>query len=277
MSRITQQSHTPESMSATWLLPIVSSVVAAASGGVVAAAIAPFNASLAHSLIVVSFIIWGTGVPVACFIMAIYLYRSALFGPPPAGTIPSVLLPIGPCGQGSFGIVLLGRTVRDLAWTYTTGFSVGQSSFALNADATLNSMRIIADAIYAGCLITGLILWGLGLVWYLIGMHIFLRHCLSVDRAYMRPKQFTLGLYALTFPIGVFATGATIIAQELDSEAMRVIASILAVQVILSWVYVGGCNVGAAIRGTCWSAPELAGETAETRWTRRDAEDVERQ
>ena len=248
-------------MSATWLLPIVSSVVAAASGGVVASSIAPYTPSLAHSITIVSFIIWGTGVPVACFIMALYIYRSAVHGVPPAGAIPSVLLPIGPCGQGSFGIVLLGRTVRELAWVYDTGLTVG----SIGGE---ESMKMVADAVYAGCLITGLILWGLGLVWYILGFYVFLRHSLSIDRAYLSPRKFTLGLYATTFPIGVFATAAYIIAQELDSTAMRVIGCFLALQVTASWAYVAVCNVGAVLRGSVWAAPELAGVQVERRWTR---------
>lgn len=60
---IARQSHTPETIAATWLLPIVSSVVAAASGGVVADALSAYHPSLARGTLIVAYITWGTGVP----------------------------------------------------------------------------------------------------------------------------------------------------------------------------------------------------------------------
>ena len=65
----------------------------------------------------------------------------------------------------------------------------------------------MADAVYAVCLVTGLILWDLSLVRYPLDFYVFNRHCTAVDQSYMPPNNFTLGLYALTFPIGVSATG----------------------------------------------------------------------
>lgn len=246
-------------MSATWLLPIVSSVVAAASGGVVASAIMPYDVSLAHSTLAVSFVIWGTGVPLACFVMALWIYRSTLYGPPPAGAIPSVFLPVGPCGQGSFGIVLLGRTVREMAYQFDTSFTstASASSSASSIVYGVDSIRHVADAIYAGCVITGLILWGLGLCWYIIGFGIFLRH-LRIDKTYIHPNKFTLGLWALTFPIGVFATAANILAVEFDSPAFRGIGAFLSAQVVLNWLYVAGCTAWGVMRGSVFVAPELA-------------------
>lgn len=54
MARFTYQKHTADTVAAVWLLPIISSVVAAASGGVVASAIMPFSQSLAASTVLVS-------------------------------------------------------------------------------------------------------------------------------------------------------------------------------------------------------------------------------
>jgi tellurite resistance protein TehA-like permease len=133
----------------------------------------------------------------------------------------------------------------------------------------------MADAVYAACLCTGLVLWGLGLLWYILGMTIFLRHALVTDKTYLLPSKFTLALYATTFPIGVLATGAYIIAQELNSEAMRVIGAFLALQVTFSWVWVFVGNVNGIRMGSVWKAPELAGAVAEKRGAR--VSDVEKQ
>lgn len=88
-------------MTAAWLLPVVSCVVAAASGSIVADVLP--NAQLALATILASYILWGIGVPLAMMIMGIYLQRLMFHKLPPKGMLVSVFLPLGPLGQGSFG------------------------------------------------------------------------------------------------------------------------------------------------------------------------------
>lgn len=66
-----------------------------------------------------------------------------------------------------------------------------------------------------------------------------------------------MGLWALTFPIGVFATATNILAIELDSPAFRVIGAVLSAQVVVNWVYVAGCTVWGVGTGMVFKAPEL--------------------
>ena len=203
----TRHSHTPDTMAATWLLPIVSSVVAAASGGVVAAALAPFDAELARSTVIVSYIVWGTGVPLACFIMTLWIYRTAIGGIPAPAALPSVFLPLGPCGQGSFGIITLGKVIRELAYDH---------GVALAPNGSTESSLRIADAAYTGGIVTGLVLWGLGrvwsirnfvtlltsrFVWYTLAFAMMAEHTWK-NRDFFWLKKFSVGFWALTFPIG---------------------------------------------------------------------------
>jgi tellurite resistance protein TehA-like permease len=60
-------------MTAIWLLPIVATIVASASGGIVAS-ILP---SPQHALwtLITSYILWGTGVPLAMVTLVIYFHR----------------------------------------------------------------------------------------------------------------------------------------------------------------------------------------------------------
>jgi tellurite resistance protein TehA-like permease len=239
-------------MTAAWLLPIVSSVVAAASGGVVATALMPFNPALARSTVLASYVIWGTGVPLAGFVMALWLYRTVVFGVPASGALPSVFLPLGPCGQGSFGIILLGRAVRQLAYGHTVGMTISPS---VSIDSS--SIYRIADAVYAGGLVTGLVLWGLGLCWYILAFAVVIQH-VRTQPDFFHHSKFSVGLWALTFPLGVFATATTILASELDSPAFRVIAAFLSVQVTLHWVYVSVLTIYKVCNRSFFVAPEIA-------------------
>ena len=88
-------------MTAAWLLPIVSCVVAAASGAIVSD-ILP-NPQIALWTIITSYILWGIGVPLAMMVICIYLQRLMFHKLPPKATLVSVFLPLGPLGQGGFG------------------------------------------------------------------------------------------------------------------------------------------------------------------------------
>ena len=231
----------------------MASVVAAASGGVVANALAPFDPHLARSTVICSYVVWGTGVPVALFVITLWIYRTAVGGMPAAAALPSIFLPLGPCGQGSFGIVLLGNVIRQLAYTYGIGFSVAPTTSAANMD----SMLRVADAVYASCLVTGIILWGLGLVWYTLAMAMTLDHGFR-NTVYFSPKSFSIGWTAYTFPIGVWATATTQLASELDSPAFKVLGTIVSIQVALQWFYVFVMTCWKVCEGTIFVAPELA-------------------
>lgn len=100
--RMTRESETVlSSASAAWLLPIVSCVVAAASGGIVAEALP--HPQYALGTIITSYVLWGIGVPLALMVMVIYLLRLMLYKLPPKALIVSMFLPLGPLGQGGYG------------------------------------------------------------------------------------------------------------------------------------------------------------------------------
>ena len=233
----------------------------------------PYSPSLATSTVIVSYVIWGTGVPLACFIMTLWIFRTAIGGVPAAGALPSVFLPLGPCGQGSFGIILLGRTVRQLAYRHGVAFSVTIST-------ETSGLTAVADAIYAGGLITGLVLWGLGLCWYILAFAMMTNHVIQKpNRNFFHHSKFSVGLWALTFPIGVFATSTTILASELDSPAFRVIGAFLSAQVTLHWIYVMILTVYKVGNGTIFVAPEVVkyGGQVPKRFGPGIDEDVEKQ
>jgi tellurite resistance protein TehA-like permease len=67
-------------LTAVWLLPVVSPIVLAASGGVVAEILEPSQARLT---LIVSYVLFGTGFPMAFMIMGLYYGRLAVYKIPP--------------------------------------------------------------------------------------------------------------------------------------------------------------------------------------------------
>lgn len=76
-------------------------MVAAASGAIVADVLPDPQ----HVLwtIIVSYVLWGIGIPLAMMVMVIYFHRLTVYKLPPKKVIVSVFLPMGPLGQGGFG------------------------------------------------------------------------------------------------------------------------------------------------------------------------------
>lgn len=71
--------HTTElkTMTAAWLLPIVAPIVAAATGAIVADVLP--NPQHALITIIVSYILWGTGVPLAMAVLVVYFQRLTIY------------------------------------------------------------------------------------------------------------------------------------------------------------------------------------------------------
>ncbi|EHL03205.1 putative Sulfite efflux pump SSU1 [Glarea lozoyensis 74030] len=83
-----------------------SPIVAAATGAVVASVLPPQEALWT---IIASYILWGIGVPTAMVILVIYFQRLTMVSLPPIEVAVSVFLPLGPLGQGGYGIMKLGK------------------------------------------------------------------------------------------------------------------------------------------------------------------------
>ena len=136
------------SMTAAWLLPIVATIVAAASGAIVATSLE--NQQHALWTLIVSYILWGSGVPLAMTVLAIYFQRLTIHHLPPPEVIVSVFLPLGPLGQGSFAIMQLGVVAKKI-------FPI--------TNTLQNQQTNAGNILYVVGWVVGIIMWGYGLVW----------------------------------------------------------------------------------------------------------------
>src|SRR5258708_12210859 len=79
-------------VTAAWLLPIASAIVASAVGGVVAEVLV--NEQHALWTLVVCYVLWGTAIPLSMSCLFIYLHRLTMHNLPPRDVIVSPLLPV---------------------------------------------------------------------------------------------------------------------------------------------------------------------------------------
>lgn len=243
--QFTRHSQSHDNITGVWFLPVVSTIVAAASGGIVAEILPPAHARLT---LIVSWILWGTGFPLAILLMALYYGRLAIYKIPPATLIVSAFLPLGPCGQGAFALLQMSKSLKSI--TKSTGEALGGSESAQDAQQ-------FAKAIYAGTVPIALVIWGLGLVWLVLAI------AFMIDLAIVQKLSFNLGWWGFTFPLGVFCTATTQLAKELNSGGFRVLGTILSLIEVILWLYIALKTLLGALSGKLFFSPCLAEQGGE--------------
>jgi tellurite resistance protein TehA-like permease len=184
------------SVTTFWLLPIVPTIICAATGGMVAGALS--NSAYALWTLVLSYILWGIGLPLAMFTLVLYYHRLTMHDIPPFGAISSAFLPLGPLGEGGFAIMKMGQV----------------SLTVFSATSTL-----IPDAgkiVYVSGFLTALLLWGFGLAWLSWALASFVRPT----------TQFNMGWWSIVFATGVFAGSTITLGEEMESRFFNVLGTV---------------------------------------------------
>ncbi|EFY87563.1 C4-dicarboxylate transporter, putative [Metarhizium acridum CQMa 102] len=236
MPFIVMHRHKPglSNTTAALLLPIVPTVVAAATGGIVAEALP--NHGHAFTTLIASYILWGMGECLSACVLALYFHRLTIHSLPPKEVIVSVFLPVGPLGQGGFGIQQLGKVAVKLL-PATPAFKAAGVDVARGA-----------EILYVLGVFTGLVLWGFALVWVCFAL---------ISLATIRDFPFNMGWWGFTFPLGVWATCTSMLAINLDSEFFKVATTIISLSVLLLWMMVASRTLRLAVRGDLFLAPCL--------------------
>lgn len=168
-------------MTAVWLLPVVTLIVAASSGGVLALALQNHSHSRALLTATTSFVLVTIGVSLALMMLTVYLLRLIVFGLPPGATIISAFLPLGPMGQSGYAILLIGQYFQT-----TLPLDHGNSEF-LRSSAS-------GDIIHGLCVCVSLALWSLATMWIIFAL-------LGVQSVVRRASiPFKVPFWGLIFP-----------------------------------------------------------------------------
>lgn len=227
---MTKHNHKISSITGAWLLPIVSTIVAAASGAIVAGVIPHDNEKLIT--IIVSYVLWATGVPLAMCIITLYLLRLTTDSLPPKAVIVSSFLPLGPLGQGSFGIMQLGKVASEV--------------FPRQHELPL--VQAAGDILYVSGFLIGIIMWGYGLIWLTFA---------AATIVYSKKFPFNMGWWGFTFPLGVFTVSTTTLGKELPSAFYSILGTIFSLVVTLLWIIVAVGTLVRAYSGELFVAPCL--------------------
>ncbi|KAK6359141.1 Plasma membrane sulfite pump involved in sulfite metabolism [Orbilia brochopaga] len=219
------------SMTAAWLLPIVSTIVASASGALVASALIQNHPDQALWTLLTSYVLWGCGVPLAMVVLVMYFQRLALHHLPTPEVIVSVFLPLGPLGSGAFAIMKLGEVANTLL-PITGTFPAVKDGLA-------------GGILYVIGFVTALVMWGFGLVWLFFAIA-------SISRAKF---PFNMGFWGFVFPGGVYVLATNQIAKELPSPFFKVLTMIFTMIILLLWIFVSVRTIEKTLTGKLIFSP----------------------
>ncbi|HQT46619.1 MAG TPA: TDT family transporter [Acidocella sp.] len=228
----TRQSHSMESMTAVWLLPIVASEVAAASGGL----LAPHLANpAAVQMVFFSYMLWALSVPLALGVLVILFLRLALHKLPRRDMAVSSWLALGPLGTGALGLLVLGHDAPGI---------LGAAG-----------MPAIATAAQGIGLIGGLVLWAYGAWWLLMAAGITLTYL-------KEGLPFNMGWWGFTFPLGVFTLATYALAPQTGMGLFTVLGAVFTVALAGFWLMVSARTLLGGYKGHLFVSPCLSGKPA---------------
>ena len=145
-------------MTAIWLLPVVTLIVASSSGGVLAPALHPLSPYHALLTLTLSAFMLAVGLSLALMILTMYLLRLIVYGVPQGASVISVFIPLGPMGQGGYSVLLLGEGFRSVL-----PLQENSASQVLTAPQTGETIRVL-------CVCVAFVLWALGTMWLLYAL-----------------------------------------------------------------------------------------------------------
>ena len=97
-------------LSSLYFIPILSVVIVATSGGLIASSLKDHNHQLL--VLIISYVLWGIATPLSWIILVLYSLRMAVHKPLSREVVVSLLLPIGPLSLAGFRYVALLFLVR---------------------------------------------------------------------------------------------------------------------------------------------------------------------
>ncbi|KAJ2140102.1 hypothetical protein IW136_002750 [Coemansia sp. RSA 678] len=205
------QKHAFEKVNATLLLPVVPTVVASSAGAIVASV---HSGTTAVAVVLISYALWAMGVGISLMLITFYVVRLILHKLPPPETIVSVFIPLGPLGQSSYAIQLLGVQALRV-------FPDG-----------LSQMTYLGEVLHSLGFFLGLLIWSLAIWWFTHAIYsvLYTRFC--------GPVPFNLGWWALIFPTGTFVSSSGELWDLTGYTFFRILASTITVGIVLLWIVV---------------------------------------
>lgn len=218
---VSRETRSIENVTGAWLLLVAPLVVCAASGGRIALDL-PYSQALVTDI--VSYFLTGAGAPLICSILVLYLHRVAMHKLPPHDAILTSFIPLGPVGQIGVAAIALG----------TRSLEILPYDLPQQVDG-------LGTALFHIGIVVALCSWGSSIFWAINALFsvFYQRRSASIP--------FNISWWALTFPLGVFATLTVGLSEALEFRFFNICFLVQVSMLLLLWLF----NVVATVIGVC--------------------------
>ncbi|KAJ5301059.1 uncharacterized protein N7443_006061 [Penicillium atrosanguineum] len=208
-------SHLPP----TILLPFIAALTTAAGGGVLCGSdhISP---RLQVPVIIISYLEIGAGLSLAAGLDTLILLQHFNGFTPTADTVYQDMIVCGPFGQGAFALQVLGEAVM-------------KGSFAAYDRGTFLTSKAAVPIGYTSQFL-GLLTWGYGIFWWCFAI-LSICYTLCAQPGGWRKTQFSMAVWSLIFPWGVFTNAAVEFGKTMESPAFAVVSTALLLIILIMW------------------------------------------
>jgi len=216
----------PDAAFGGWLMPVVPSMVSAATGALLVQHLPAGQPRL--TMLLGCYAMFGLSL-IASLVVITQLWRRLVrYGAGPAAMVPTVWIVLGPLGQSITAVNLLGGVAQlALPQPYSTAFA-------------------------AFGVVYGVPVWGFAALWA------GLATALTVRAARQR-LPFSLTWWSFTFPVGTCVTGTSDLALHTGADAFRWAAVVLYLALVVAWAMVGVRTARGAWRGRLFLPPPRNG------------------
>lgn len=222
---ITRHTLRLDSVFATWLMPVVPPMVSAATGPLLIPHIAHGQARL--GMLLACYAMFGISLFATLALLPLIWTRLILHRTGPAVMAPTLWIVLGPLGQSVTAAGTLGAVAHlAVPGEYARGFEV----FAV---------------------LYGVPVLGFALIWLVLAAAITLRTART-------ELPFAMTWWGFTFPVGTCVTGATGLAVDTGSTALKTLAVVLYVLLLTAWAVVGTHTLRGVLSGRLLRLPPSA-------------------
>ncbi|KAG1790564.1 voltage-dependent anion channel [Suillus plorans] len=231
-----EQKHALDTMTAFWLLPAISLIVASSTGGLLSIALKAQSMELAISTALFSLTMVIIGLSLALMMITVYLARLVISGPPEKLLVLSSFVALGPFGQGGYSLLINGQNLSEILPLYVSG----------------TFPEAGGQIIFSFCFCGAYILWSMGICWIIISSN----SILSVLRN-EGAIPFSITYQGLIFPNAVFALLSIKLGNVLNSDIFRGFGAAWTVIVFILWLSIFARTSLAVIDRSIFVAPDI--------------------
>jgi C4-dicarboxylate transporter/malic acid transport protein len=199
----TRHKITVESTYGSFLVPIAPIIGASIPASLLASF---WPEPLQVEIMLLSFILWGSGITLAGIIIVLFYARLTYHKVPEGVMLPSMWLVIGPLGQSIAGINAIGTSGKEL-WP------------------------AIGDTLHTAGLIYSIPIWGISIYWLsltiLITVHAARKHL-----------PFNISWWAFIYPLGVLTTATYSLYEHVPTLFFSICCVVLTCLLIFLWIFV---------------------------------------